>query len=167
MLVSHKLNQHFIIDMMPIMPVTGQVTRLKGLTRLWSDFRDYWDRRDTQSQSASEVPTPPAAPPKQALPNFRQGTRNFLVLMRSMGRTNRNNGKAATNIQLEAPGLAAEAQEDHGTRKAIVPIPKNAPGELPIKPEKPKNHLLANTAEQQQRAMKRSGSSKRKQKRAK
>lgn len=167
MLVSHKLNQHSIIDMLPIIPVTGQVSRLSGLTRLWSDFRNYWDRRDAQSQSASEVPTPPAAPLKQALPNFRLGTRGFLALQRSMGRA-RNNGKTATNIHLEAAGLAVEKQEEHGTHKAIVPIPKNAPGELPIKPEKPKDRLVANTTDgQQQPAMKRSSSSKRKQKRAK
>ena len=84
-----------------------------------------------------------------------------------MARANRNNGATATNIHLEAAGLAVEKQEEHGTHKAIAPIPKNASGELPIKSEKPKNRLVANTTEQQQPAMKRSGSSKQKQQRAK
>lgn len=153
--------------------INGQ-SRARDITRLLTEYTDLQNRRLSKLTPSTDVPTAPAEPPKQAIHNLKQGARWFVAFQQSAARRNTqtNIGKTTTNVHVEGSGLATERQEDQDERKVIAPIPKNVSGGRPIKADKVKNRLIADTAlssDEQQSEMEHAAPSKgkRKGKRAK
>jgi len=119
------------------------MSRVKYLTRLWTDYNNLWNRKEAKSHSLGEPSLPPAEPPKQAIHNLKRGSRWFFVFQKSLsGRAaQRNGGKTATLSRPDASGLPIERQEDQDDHRIVEAIPKNTPGERPIKPEKLRKRL--------------------------
>jgi hypothetical protein len=127
-----------------------------NLVRFWADYKNSWNRKDPQSGAPDDAPPLPIENPKQAIHNRRNGSRWFMALQKSFpGRkTQKNADKSVANAH--ASEAAIEKPEDQDDHKVIAPIPKNIPGDQPIKPEKSTSRLIPETElffDQQQPAM--------------
>lgn len=123
--------------------ISGLSSRVADLTRLWGDYRDFWNHRNAGSESAADVPASTPEPRKQALLHPRRGSLWFSAnALRNASRRlpDTNNNRVGKDEQSGNPGLGASRREDP---EAVEPIPRNIPGESPIRPDKPKARLLS------------------------
>lgn len=148
---SVEINNHLgKTHMSRISPVGGYSSRIRGLTQLWSDYSNLWNRKDSASDSSNNAPALPAAPPKQALSNPHRGSRWFLSLKRSLfenktqNKARKNAGKTTSNINAEE--LATEHWEDQDNDTVVTSIPTNTRDGRAIMPEMVRHRLVQDTA---------------------
>lgn len=130
---------------MSINPISGHWSRAAHLVGLFADYGKLGNHKGHKSGAASDAPTPPVVPPKQAIFSPYKGSRSFAVgFRRSLlgGRGQTNIGKAVIGAHTGVPGLFAEEQENP---EVIAPVPRNVHGDQPTQPEKTSARLIAGT----------------------